>query len=322
VARLVFNLQPQPRVASLAIQGGIPGTAVFVDQSPVGTIQADGTLTVSAVNPGDHTVELRKDRFTPRLLKEHFVAGSPVSLAAADAAMEAAPGELRITFTPADAKVALVKGEHLTLVSSGIPVNLIAGTYTLTARTPDGIRGSSTLEVIAGQSKALNFSLVPNGMSKWDDPSAWKQDKGSFIRRGGDFVLYGAVPASGTFVFSATPAKNHLLQWVANYADPRNYVLFQLDDNHFSRTVIRNGQKMDEIKIPDKSDKKTLRTLRIHISSNEIVNEIKTGNNWIVLDHWTQPGANLSAGKFGLYIPGNDQVELSNFSYYSDLNIR
>lgn len=321
-ARLVFSLQPQPRLASLAIQGGVPGTTVLVDQSPVGTIQADGTLSVSAVNPGDHTVELRKDRFTPRLLKEHFVAGSPISLAAADAALEAAPGELKITFTPADAKVALVKGEHLTLVSSGVPLNLIAGTYTLTARTTDGIRSSSTLEVIAGQSKALNFSLAPNGMSKWDDPSAWKQDKDSFLRKGGDFVLYGAVPASGTFVFSAAPAKSHVLQWVVNYSDPRNYVLFQLDDNHFCRTVIRNGQKTDETKLPDKGDKKTLRTVRIHISSNEIVNEINTGNKWIVLDRWTQPGANLSAGKFGLYIPGNDQVELSNFSHYPDLTLR
>jgi hypothetical protein len=159
-------------------------------------------------------------------------------------------------------------------------------------------------------------------MSKWEDPSAWKQGKDSFIRKGGDFVLYGAVPPSGTFVFSATPAKSHILQWVVNYSDPRNYVLFQLDDNHFSRSVIRNGQKTDEIKISDKGDKKTLHTLRIHISSNEIVNEINTGNHWIVLDRWTQPGANLSAGKFGLYIPGNDQVELSNFSHYPDLNLR
>src|SRR5208283_4289686 len=56
-ARLVFNLQPQPqpqtRLASLTIQGGVPGTAVLVDQTPVGTIQPDGTLSIATVNPGD-----------------------------------------------------------------------------------------------------------------------------------------------------------------------------------------------------------------------------------------------------------------------------
>ncbi len=80
-------------------------------------------------------------------------------------------------------------------------------------------------------------------MSKWDDPAAWKHEGDSFIRKGGDFVLYGVVPSSGTFVFSAMPTKGHLLQWVLNYTDPKNYVLFQMDDNNFYRTVIRNGEK-------------------------------------------------------------------------------
>ena len=321
-ARLIFNLQPQPRLASLTIQGGAPGTTVLVDQTPVGTIQPDGTLSVSTVNPGDHTVELRKERFKPRQFKKHFVAGGAISLAAADAALEAAPGELKITFTPADAKVAIVKGELLTIVSSGVPLNLAAGTYTLTARTADRFTRSSTLEVIAGQSKTLDLSLAPNGMSKWDDPGAWKHEGDSFIRKGGDFVLYGVVPASGTFVFSAMPTKGHLLQWVLNYTDPKNYVLFQMDDNNFYRTVIRNGEKTDEIKVPDKGDKKSFRTLQIRVSPTEIVHQIKHGDSWTVLDRWTQPGANLSLGKFGFYIPGNDQVALSSFAHYADLNIR
>ncbi len=321
-ARLTFNLQPQPRLASLTIQGGAPGTTVLVDQTLVGTIQPDGTLSVSTVNPGDHTVELRKERFKPRQFKEHFVGGGTISLAAADAALEAGPGELRITFAPADAKVAIVKGELLKIVSSGVPLNLAPGTYTLTARTAERFTRSSTLEVIAGQSRTLDLSLAPSGMSKWDDPGAWKHERDSFIRKGGDFVLYGVVPASGTFVFSAMPTKGHLLQWVLNYTDPKNYVLFQMDDNNFYRAIIRNGEKTDEIKVPDKGDKKSFRTLQIRVSPRELVHQIKHGDSWTVLDRWTQPGANLSLGKFGFYIPGNDQVALSSFAHYTDLNIR
>ncbi len=327
-ARLIFNLQPQPqpqpvpRLASLTIQGGTPGTSVFVDQLQVGTVQTDGTLAVSSVNSGDHTVELRKERFKPRQFKEHFVAGGTISLAAADAALEAAPGELKITFVPADARVALVKGDLLKVISSGVPLNLAAGTYTLTARTADGFTSSSTLEVSAGQSRTLDLSLAPSGMSNWDDPAAWKHDKDSFVHKGGDFVLYGVVPASGTFAFSAMLTKGHLLQWVLNYTDPKNYVLFQMDDNNFYRAVIRDGQKTDEIKVADRGDKKSFRTLHIRVSPTELVHQIKHGDSWTVLDRWTQPGANLSAGKFGFYIPGDDQVALSSFAHYADLNIR
>ena len=321
-ARLIFNLQPLPRLASLTIQGGASGTTVLVDQTLVGTIQHDGTLSVSAVDPGDHTVELRNEGFKPRQFKRHFAVGGTISLAAADAALEAASGELKITFAPADAKVAIVKGQLLKMVSSGVPLNLDPGTYTLTARTAERFTRSSTLEVIAGQSKTLDLSLAPSGMSKWDDPGSWKHEGDAFTRKGGDFVLYGVVPASGTFVFSAMPIKGQVLQWVLNYSDPKNYVLFQMDDNNFYRTVIRNGEKTNEIKVPDKGDRKSFRTFQIRVSPTELVHQIKHGESWTVLDRWTQPGANLSLGKFGFYIPGNDQVAISSFAHYVDLNLR
>ncbi len=321
-ARLVFNLQPQPHLASLTIQDGAPGTTVFVDQASVGSIQPDGTLSVSTINPGDHTVELRKDRFKPRQFKKHFAAGGAVTLAAADAALEAVPSELKITFAPADARVAIVKGDLLTIVNSGVPLNLAPGTYTLTARTADGFPRSSTFEVVAGQSRTLDLSLAPTGMSSWDDPGAWKPEKDSFLRKGGDFVLYGTIPTSGTFVFSAMLTKGHLLQWVFSYTDPKNYVLLQIDDNNFYRSVIRNGNKTDQIIVPHKGEKKSFRTLHIRVTPTEIVHQIKQGNSWIVLDRWTQPGTNLSLGKFGFYIPGDDQVALSTFAHYADLNIR
>jgi len=166
------------------------------------------------------------------------------------------------------------------------------------------------------------LSLAPSGMSKWDDPGSWKHEGDAFTRKGGDFVLYGVVPASGTFVFSAMLTKGHLLQWVLDYSDPKNYVLFQMDDNNFYRTVIRNGEKTDEIIVPDKGDKKSFRTLQIRVSPTELVHQIKHGDHWTVVDRWTQPRTNLSLGKFGFYIPGNDQVALSSFAHYVDLNIR
>ncbi len=322
-AKVIFNLQPVPHLALLNIQGGVPGATVLVDQTPVGTIQPDGTLNVTSVNPGDHTVELRKERFRPRQMKKHFVVGQTVALAASDVSLDAAPGELKITFTPPDAQVTLSKaGETPTKVNSGGAITLSAGTYALTAKTADNFTRSSTVEVAAGQSRSLDLSLAPSGMAKWEDPAGWKQEKGSFVRKGGDFVMYSISPTTGTFVFSAMLTKGHRLQWILNCTDANNYVLFQMDDNNFYRTEIKNGQKGDETKIPHKNDKKSFRTLQIRVGSNEIVHQIKQGDGWGVLDRWTQTGGNLSLGRFGFYIPGNDQVALSSFGHYVDLNTR
>jgi hypothetical protein len=285
-------------------------------------VQPDGTLTLSAVAPGDHVIELRKDRFKPKQIKKHFVVGTPVALSASDTALDAAPGELRIAFSPPDAQVTLTKtGESPIKVSSGTPLSLPSGTYALAARTADNFVRTSSMELTAGQSRTVDLALAPSGMSKWDDPSGWKQENGAFVRKGGDYILYGVTPTSGTFVFSAMLTKGHRLQWVVNYTDPNNYDLFQIDDNNFYRTDIRNGQKTNDAKIPHKGEKKSFRTLQIHVSPTEIVHQIKQGNAWFVLDRWTLPGTNLSAGRFGFYLPGGDQVSLASFSYYLDLNL-
>jgi hypothetical protein len=310
-------------MASLSIHGAVPGATVFIDQIGAGSVQSDGSFSFSSLAPGDHLIELRKDKFKPRQIKKHFVAGSAVSLIAADVALEAAPAELKIMFSPNDAQVTLSKGsEPPVKVVSGNPVSLAAGSYTLSARTADSFTRTSTLEVTAGQSRSLDLQLAPSGMSKWDDPASWKPEKGAYTRKGGDFVLYGVSPTSGTFIFSAMLTKGHRLQWMLQYSDANNYDLFQLDENNFYRTIVRNGQKTNDLKFPHKSDKKTFHTLQIHVTPTEIVHQIKQGDAWIVLDRWTEPGANLSSGKFDFYLPGGDQVSLSSFSHYADLNLR
>jgi PEGA domain len=320
--KLIFSLQSIPHFASLTIQGGVPGATVLIDQAAVGTVQPDGTLTVATVNPGDHMVELRKDGFKPKQSRRSFVAGAAVSLANADVTLETALAELRITFTPAEAQVSLGKaGETPTKVSSGSTLGLSAGSYTLTAKIADFTR-SSTVEVPAGQSRSLDLSLGPSGMSRWNDPAGWKPENGSFVHKGGDFVMYNLSPSSGTFVFSAMLSKGRRLQWMLDCVDANNCVLFQMDENNFYRTVVRNGAKGDEIKIPHKGDKKSFRTLQIHVGANEITHQIKQGENWVLLDRWTQPGGNLGLGRFGFYIPGNDQVALSSFAHYVDLATR
>ena len=320
---VTFNLKPVPRVASLSIRGGPPGAQVFIDDKPVGTVQADGTLSLPNINPGDHAIVLRKDRFEPKRLQKRFVAGTDTAITGAEIQLQVSTGELRVTFSPPDAQVTLTKtGEAPIKVTNGASLNLAPGTYTLSARNADDMTRTKVVEIVAGQSKSVDLPLTPNGMAKWDDPSGWKPEQNAYVHKGGGFVLFGTTPTSGTFSFSVMLQKGKRLQWVVNYTSPTNYVLFQMDENSFYRSVIRNGTATDELKTPHKIQKNAYQTMRIQVTSNEVVNQIKDGGTWVVLDKFSSPGTSLASGKFGFYLPGKDQIAIMNFNHYADLDTR
>jgi len=78
--RLDFKMRPLPRVASLQIRGATPGAEVLLDQKSLGTIGGDGTFTNSAVPPGDHIIELRREAYLPKRTTRAFRAGQVVTL--------------------------------------------------------------------------------------------------------------------------------------------------------------------------------------------------------------------------------------------------
>jgi hypothetical protein len=324
VASLNFSLKAPPHLASLSIDGAVAGATVLIDGAPVGSVQPDGKFQIATISPGDHVIEFRKAGLNPKSLHKNFPAGSTVPVSGPEAAMEAMASQLKLIFTPADAVVTMVKnGESApTSITSGTPVRVPPGTYQLTASVGNFHR-SAPLELTAGESRTIGpLSLAPGGIEDFDDAAGWKSSQGWSIRRGGGFVLYKTSPTAGTFVFSAMLDKGHRLQWVFNYADDHNYALFQMDENYFYRSVVRGGRTTEEAKIPFKTEKKKSRTFQIVVTPNSIVHRIQQGNAWAPLDSWNQSGSNLSLGKFGFYLPGSDEVELSNFGHYSELSLR
>jgi serine/threonine protein kinase len=324
-ARVVFTLQPPvPGVSSLSIQGGTAGSEIFIDEAVVGAIQPDGSFRLSHIIPGDHVIELHKPGFNTKRMQRHFNAGSEVALLAAEADLDMAMGQLRVTFSPPDSEVTLTGADGRSVkVASDNPLTLRPGSYTLAARAADRAPRTSSVEIVAGDSKILNLgSLVPGGMDDWEVPGGWRHESDMFIRKGGNFVLYRASPTSGTFRFSVVLLKGHKLQWVLNYVDEANYLLFQMDENYFYRTQVVNGETIQGVKIPHKTAKKQFRTFQIVVSPGQVLQQIWEANAWVSLDTWGLPGANLSSGKFGFLIPGNDELGLSNFDYYGNLKLR
>jgi hypothetical protein len=51
------------------------------------------------------------------------------------------------------------------------------------------------------------------------------------------------------------------------------------------------------------------------VGPDHVVHRIKNGNDWLTLDSWTEPGRIFSDGKFGFYIPGNDEISISDFTF-------
>jgi serine/threonine protein kinase len=324
VASLNFSLKAIPHVASLSIDGAVAGATVLIDGEPVGSVKPDGKLQIATISPGDHVIEFRKAGLNPKSLHKNFPAGSTVPVGGPEAAMEAMDSQLKLIFTPADAVVTMVKnGEPAPIsITSGTPVRVPPGTYQLTASVGSFHR-SAPLELTAGESRTIGpLSLAPGGIEDFDDAAGWKSSQGWFVRRGGGFVLYRTSPAVGTFVFSAMLDKGHRLQWVFNYTDDHNYALFQMDEKYFYRSEVRGGRLTEEAKIPFKTEKKKSRTFQIVVTPSSIVHRIQQDNAWVPLDSWNQSGSNLSLGKFGFYLPGSDEVELSNFGHYSELSLR
>ncbi len=110
--RLQFNLKPQPQLGSLQIHAAMAGTEVLVDQKSAGTVGPDGSFDFSAIQPGNHTIELRREQYLPKRLQRSFHAGQAVVLAGADVVLAAAKGTIRFTRNPASATITYRRGNE------------------------------------------------------------------------------------------------------------------------------------------------------------------------------------------------------------------
>jgi tetratricopeptide (TPR) repeat protein len=115
VEKLVFALQPAPTVASLVIAGATPLAEVLLDGKPLGTIQQDGSFSAANVQPGPHTIELKKDTFKPRQLQRQFVAGGSVHLTANEVALESAAAHPSPALAPPKLIVQTVPGAQVSI---------------------------------------------------------------------------------------------------------------------------------------------------------------------------------------------------------------
>ncbi len=133
------------------------------------------------------------------------------------------------------------------------------------------------------------------------------------MHRGGDFVLFPVMPLNGVVSFTATMTKGHRIQWVVDYRDKNNYVLFQLDDKSFQRRLVRGGKASTDTNVPH--DPSNFYTIQIDISPHSLVHSLVVESAVKPLDKLEDGDQDLTAGSFGFYLPGKDEMGLANFKY-------
>lgn len=331
-SRLEFKLRIVPKFASLRLRSAVTGTQVYLDGAAIGAVPASGNFDFAQVSPGEHVVELRRDRMAPKRIPRQFRAGESVELSGNDVTLSAAGGAIRLNITPASAAVT-IKGatDPAPRSLSSLSLQLAEGTYVISAKAPNYAERTQTIVVANGDNKTIDITLTEQkqtakkdpatparrtgGMADWDEPGAWLPEGGWFRRRAGGLVTYGITPTQGTFQFNISRIDGRRLQWAVDIQDSRNYVHFVLDKKNFIRREIVNNKGGAESKIEHKLPDVKNYNVQIEISPTTIKTYILDGTEWRSIDSFTTSTRNLTQGKFGLIIPGGDMFGLSNFRF-------
>ncbi len=325
-----FELRALQRAARLDIQRGTPGTQVWLDENTtaIGTINSDGTFS-RAVPPGSHVLRLTLDGYQPKRLTRDFVGGETVSLSAADLELQGLPAIIDITSDSLEVTVTK-DGQVVRQFKGSAKVSVLQGTYTVSARNSSGMNATRVVSVGPGETNPLIMSINGAGMDGFEHPNEWSQDGTWYTRKGGNFVLYRPRPM-GRITFTLRPRRKGRLfipgqriRWVVGYVDPKNYMLVELDSKYLYRSEYFQGTRHEMPRVEHHvSWNDPFFSITMEVSDDVLIHQFRgEKGEWKELDTWDRRLAGSASskrtfadGKFGFYLPQDEEVEISNFSF-------
>ncbi|MGO9012060.1 MAG: protein kinase domain-containing protein [Bryobacteraceae bacterium] len=333
-ANLAFKLVPAK--ATLEVRGAPAGTEVWLDGAQIGSAR-DGGFSSTNIEPGKHTVALKKNRFRTSQAEYVFEPGKSISV---EGSMQSATGTLKIEVDPhvEGLQLRLLReGETREQVITETELSLPEGTYRVTGSAPQYEEAVATAHVTAGGGTAATLIMRRVGrtplqsnaqaafsMEEWakasgaaSSSSNWAREGKLWVKRGGEFVVEPANPLPGTYIFTVILMRGKRLEWVVNYRDDKNYDLFELDGKNLVRTQFVNGKKKESVKRPFSMKTSDYVSVMITVTPNSIVNSFFVQQRWQVVDKWEKPGGGLQ-GKIGFHVPGKDQIGVSDFQFHGE----
>ncbi len=333
-ARIELRPRVVVRLASVTVSGP-SGAQVVVDGSAAGSIPASGSITLD-LPPGQHSFELRRATNRSASVTRDLRAGESVSLASELAFPQQATGTVKFEINPPAARMTLRRrgeAENQAQAVTQSSMTLPEGSYVLTVSAQGYATSVVTFQVGAGSANTLPVALrqlaeqsgraetaPPKGIQDFQDISSWTADGAWRVRRGGNYVLYGAPPAPGTYQFAFQLRRGKRAQWVVNYKDPRNHVLFRIEDKEIVRVEVVNGRQTETGHTAHKLANLNEFDVRIVVERNRIRHEFKQNGGWVAVDQMQSHADDLSAGRFGFIVPGNrlglaDEVAVKDFVF-------
>jgi hypothetical protein len=214
-------------------------------------------------------------------------------------------------------------------------ISVPEGTYEIAATGQAGVPVTRTVSVAAGRSSPVDLrALVVTGMERFDLTN-WTRAESWFTRKGGGFVLYSQPTPNGRFTFtvrldrSGNPfSTGSRLKWAVAYLDNDTHVMMQLDRDALYRADVMNGVSQPvriEHRIPTNVP---FVHISAQVSGARLIHQFSVdGQSWQTLDTWNRTTASgapergrrtMLDGRFGFFLPGDEEVFVSNFLYYPE----
>ncbi len=344
---LTAYVKSDPNIGTVVVMAGRDGVNVFINDKPYRRVTAQGQVRIP-LKAGEYTIRVHKDGFTDpppqtaevKKAEETEVAFrlEPVPQFGALQVRGAAPGtaiyiDKQLAGTAdqnGNVSLANIKiGEHTVELrqNSAVPKRLLR---IFSANTPVVLSGADVqLEQPATVVANNPVSVPPSSVPAPEAPAETTPQTNTVaadteqIRKGGGFVHYSTPKVAGHYSFRAHGRlggflKHSKLQWYAGYHDTDDYILFTLDGKHASVREIQGGKSTEISRIPFNADSGEWIQVEMSVKPAGISARIKSlDGTWSELGPVSTPGRDFTQDKVGFYIPGNDEVAVSNFKFTS-----
>jgi serine/threonine-protein kinase len=325
---------PSPALAALRLERLPAGVQVLLDGVSIGTVGADGTLAYAAVSPGAHKLEFVIPGYEPVVLQRTFTAPGTLVLSANDVVLKRLPGTLDVVAEPGTQITVLQKGRTIQRSTGASKLQVPEGTYDVRISGPAGVPVTRSVSVASGVTQSLDVrNSVVTGMERFDQ-AGWTRDESWYRRRGGGFSLYNQPNPEGRFTFTVRLDRDgnpfstgSRLKWVVGFIDNSTHVMMQLDEDALYRIDLVGGTAQ-QARIPHRIPTNVQFVhLNVQISGPRLIHQYSVdGTNWQMIDSWSRttpatPEKGRRApldGRFGLFLPGDEEVFVSNFLYYPE----
>jgi serine/threonine-protein kinase len=299
----------------------LPGANVFVDGALAGTTGGDGDPFLASLAAGVHHVEAR--RGGKSAAQDVTLSDGSSSVKVAVLKFEPSRSSVSIELDPAASTLAVYDAKGGSVTVTGTHLTLPEGKYRFLASANGYLDRTEAVDVPPDGSTTVNLKLSPITVAEtapvitgWG-PAEWSVDVPghTLTHHGSEVGAYAAPPSRGTFVFSGSIGHGFLInkpkvEWVANYRDANNYLLFSLDRTGLEEFVVVSGKKIangGKIPIPPLSKYQVM----VRIVPGHIMTSLGDGHGWKQLSDWNGLPEDVDAGRFGFKGP----VTLTSFSY-------